>query len=187
MTSPMPTGGRYVGVSLIHARLVGSSEIQSTRTSASPSPISGTACSLSSKVSGPMRPVGRSRRRKRRFRSGMSAPYRTRHWLRHMPRRRRIASQYVAQCDSASARAEAGSVISGEQFLQQLNGLELLAGFGRALGAGQADVERLPLRGHTRGGGGRDPRVDGEKPVLLPRVVFAQRHAILVEQATIAP
>src|ERR1700756_1344404 len=78
MTSPMPTGGKYVGVSLIHVRFVGSREIQSTRTNASPSPISGTASSVSSKVFGPMRPEGRSRRRNRRFRSDMSARYRTR-------------------------------------------------------------------------------------------------------------
>src|SRR4051794_15555167 len=47
----------------------------SLRTRAWPSPISGTSSSTSSKVSGPMRPLGRSFSRKRRLRSAMRRPY----------------------------------------------------------------------------------------------------------------
>jgi hypothetical protein len=61
MTSPIATGGRYVGVSPIQARFAGSSEIQRVRTSASPSPISGTGSSTRSNVRSSTRPVGRSR------------------------------------------------------------------------------------------------------------------------------
>ena len=73
-----------------------------------------------------------------------------------------------------------GTTDVGSELLEQVDALEVRARGGRPLGAAEPDVQRLPLRSHARRRRRRDPRVDREQAVLLPRVVRIEgdrRHA----------